>query len=171
MKSIKTQKGLSLIEVLVAISIFAILGVVVTNSLVLTLQGTRKSESQIRVRENLNYAITVIERNLRNANKITDCPFTAASAINYKDQYEADAHFACFNLGSPLGHIASGPANVNLRLTPEAVTVTSCSFKCEYPAGVTKPAMITVDLTAKDASASGKIGATVTTQSIIYLRN
>jgi prepilin-type N-terminal cleavage/methylation domain-containing protein len=49
------NKGLSLIEILVVVAIFAILGIIVSSALVLTIQGTKKSESLVRVRENINY--------------------------------------------------------------------------------------------------------------------
>lgn len=169
MKNKNNQKGLSLIEVLIAITIFAMLGAVISSSLILTVQGTKKSESQIRVRENLNYATSIIERNLRNAAKIiTDCstPVTVAT-LSYQDQYGTQTSFSCLDIGGTDGRLASGSS----RLTSNAVKLTKCTFICEYPAGPAKPAMITVDVTATDASASGKVGATVTTQSIIYLRN
>lgn len=168
MKEPKNQQGLSLIEVLIAITIFAILGAIISSSLILTVQGTKKSESQIRVRENLNYAVTVIERNLRNASRIDTCPTSGtATVLNYQDQYGVPTSFSCLDIGGVGGRLASGSS----RLTSNAVKLTKCTFICEYPAGTAKPAMVTVDVTAVDASASGKVGATVSTQSIIYLRN
>ena len=165
----KNMQGLSLIEILVAITIFAILGVVVSSSLILTIQGSRKSESQIRVRENINYSMSVIERNLRNAGSVTSvCNNTALTNITYIDQYGQPASFTCKNIGGTDSHIASGSAGV--RLTSNAVAITACSFTCK-PSASAKPPMVVVDISAKDASATGVMGAVVTSQNQIYLRN
>ncbi len=172
MKKENLTRGLSLIEIMVAITIFAILGTLVTSSLILTLQGTKKSESEIRVRENLNYSVTVIERNLRNASKINSCPTDGSvQTLSYYDQYGNLTEFSCLDIGSTNGRLASGSGTKATSITSGAIKVTSCSFICEYPAGPAQPAMVTFDITATDASESGKIGATLSTQTIIYLRN
>lgn len=162
----KNEKGMSLIEILVVITIFAVLGVIVSGSLILTIQGTQKSESQIRVRENLNYSMDVMQRNLRSANSISDCAGTVgAKLINYYDQYGNLTRFSCLT-DSNGTYIASGSA----RITSDSVSVTSCSFTCSQE-DVTNPPVVIINLSVKDTSSKGSQGASVNGESQVYLRN
>ena len=156
---------MSLLEVLVVITIFAVLGLLVTQSIILTIQGSKKSESVIRARENLDYSLSTIERQIRNANSVTPCPNTDTTVINYLDQDGTASSFSCVNTGSNGSYIASGSAH----LTGDAVKITACSFNC-IPGTEANPSYITIDLTVKEASVSG-IQSNVSASTQIYLRN
>jgi hypothetical protein len=56
------------------------------------------------------------------------------------------------------------------RLTSDAVKVDFCSFDCSRGTEV-NPSLIKIDLTLKDASASGIQSANVSASTQIYLRN
>jgi hypothetical protein len=155
----KFENGISLLEILVVVSIFAFLGILITRSVLLTIGGGKKSESLIGVRENLNYSLGIIERNLRNANSIVGCG-DSTSQISYTD---SDGNFGTFSCGT--GYIASGSA----RLSNDAVSVTSCSITCASASGT--PSSITISLEATSASASGLENSTVTATTQILLRN
>lgn len=64
------HSGFSLIEILVVISIFAVIGILTTRSIFITLRSARKSDSLVRVRENVNYAMGIIERQIRTAESV-----------------------------------------------------------------------------------------------------
>jgi len=160
------QKGMSLIEILVVVSIFAILAIITTRSVLLTLQGSKKSESLVKVRENLGYSMGVVERQIRNANAIAECPNSDANVVNYTDQNGNPASFSCVNVGSTNAYVASGSA----RLTSTEITVTSCSFVCT-PGTSANPPLVSVTLEAKDAAAVGIQNSSVSTTTQIYLRN
>jgi type II secretory pathway component PulJ len=164
----KTEAGLSLLEILVVVSIFAVLGILITRSVLSTLGGGKKSESLIRVRENLNYSMGVIERQLRNANAITDCSNTNTAAINYLDQEGATTSFSCVNVGAAgkVGYVASESA----KLTNDTVNVTGCSFTCKLGTAGT-PSSVKINLQGSDASATGVENAVVTTSTEVFLRN
>jgi len=164
---IKLSYGISLLEILVAVSVFAVLGILITRSVLLTLGGGKKSESLIRVRENVNYSIGVIERQLRNANSIIDCTNADTSRISYTDQSGNSASFSCVDIATSgaVGYIASGSA----KLTSDGVDFTDCSFICTLGDG--SPSSVTIDVEAKDALANGVDNAVVTTTSEIFLRN
>ena len=66
----KNNKAFSLIEMMVTISIFAVIGVLVTTSMALTLRSSKKSDSLVRVRESLNYSLASLERQIRNSEKL-----------------------------------------------------------------------------------------------------
>lgn len=159
-------KGLSLVEILVVVTIFAVLGVIVSASLVLTIQATKKSEAIMRVRENLNYSLGVIERNIRNASSISDCTNSNTSVLSFINQDGASESFSCINTGGANSYIKYGTSH----LTPDSVSITSCSFTCAKD-DLSKPAYITIDMTFKDASSSGTTAASVSTESQVYLRN
>lgn len=168
------QQGMSLLEVMVVITIFAILGILVTQSVILTLEGSRKSESVVRSRENLDYSLSIIERQIRGASGlyadsgyITQCTGADAQAIYYLDQNGQPGSFVCGGtIGSPGSYIASGAA----QLTSDMVKIADCHFHC-YSGTSTSPAYATIDVTVQDASASGIESANVSASTEIYLRN
>ena len=168
-KKINFQHGLSLIEVLIVITIFAVLGILVTQSVALTLIGSRKSESIVRARENLDYSLNIIERGIRGASAVSPCSDNDGTSVYYLDQSGNSSSFSCEGtLGSIGSYIASGSAAVHL--TSDAVKIMACVFHC-YPATGTNPTYVTVDLTMREASTSGAQGANVTGSTQIRLRN
>lgn len=165
----KNSQGFSLLEILVVVSIFAVLGILITRSVLLTLSGGRKSESLIGVRENLNYSVGIIERNLRNADSITACPNPDPLKISYTDQNGNTTSFSCVEDIGTVGYIASGEGAFKVKLSSDTVDVTDCSFVCATASGT--PSSVTINLEAKDASASGSENSTVTTKTQVFLRN
>lgn len=150
------NKGISLLEILVVVSVFAILGVIVTQSVILTLRGSKKSESQVRVRENINYALSVFERQVRNADSIDTCD---ATTLAYKDSLGNASTFSCQNL-----YIASGSAS----LTSQEDVVVTCAFTCDL---LNTPPSVTIDIDAYEANVQGAEGERVTASTKVYLRN
>ena len=140
----KNNNGISMIEILIVIAIFAVLGVLSTRVIALSLQGSQKGDEQIKARENLDYAVSVIERQLRNAESITSC---TASSLLYKDLLNGDSSFSCAD-----GYVASGSA----RLTSEKVNVTSCLFTCTEGTQTTPP-KVAIDIQAGSVSISTEI--------------
>lgn len=163
--------GISLLEILVVISIFAVLGILISRAVLLTLSGGKKSESLVKVRENLNYSVAVIGRQLRNANSIAkeDCTNSDTKKIFYTDQDGNRGEFSCWNVGTAgqIGYIASGSASPS-KLTSDTVNVTFCSFTCS---NTTSPTSVTIDLSATDAAASGTENSVVSTSTQVFLRN
>lgn len=160
------NSGLSLLEILIVITIFSVLGILITQSVVLTLRGSRKSESIIRIRENLDYSLNVIERQIRNASSVVPCPNADTSRIDYYDQNGKASWFSCVNTGSTGSYIASGSA----QLTGAAVKIIGCSFRCTTNT-MSNPDLVEVDLTVRDGSTTGAQGANVSASTQIYLRN
>lgn len=158
------QKGMSLIEIVIVIGIFSVLSILVSQSLLLTLKGSRKTEVVVKVRENVNYALGIIERQLRNANSITDC--TNPLSISYLDDLGNPGTFSCQNL-SGNGYIASGSALT--KLTVDSVDITACSFSCTAGSQGSPPS-VTFTVTAQDSTATGISNAIVSASKQVYLR-
>ncbi len=159
-----SERGLSLIEILVVITIFAMLGLLISGSLILSIRGAKKSESMIKVRENLNYAVAVVERNLRNASSITNC-IDADTTISYLDQYGKAGSFSC-EFGQNGGYLASGSGKI--RITAEDIDLGSCNFTCD---GTNNPPSVVVDLEGAYVNTNGAEGSVVSISSTVYLRN
>lgn len=157
--SIKNRRGWSLIEILVVVVVFAIIAALASGSLLLSLRGSRRSEASIAVRENLNYAVSIIERQLHNAETVT-CP--NPTTISYTDLNFQSANFSCDLVG---GRIASSSA----QLTASNVKVTGCSFTCTAASpGV--PPSVQISITGKDVNATGLEQQQITVDTQIMLR-
>lgn len=158
------KKGFSLIEMLVVMSVFAVIGMLTTTSVALTLKSGKKSDSLVRVRENVNYAFSIVERQVRNSGKITPCTGVPVSTLSYTSIEGIPASFTCVTPGAQ-GYIASGSA----RLTSSDISITSCSFTCTQ--AVNSPAVVKVNITAEDSALTGTEKGSVSTQTEIIVRN
>lgn len=163
----KVNKGFSLLEMLVVIMIFSVLGILVSRSVLLTLRGSKKSENAVSVRENLNYAMNIVERQLRNANEVSPCSGVDPSVINYTDTLGKASSFSCAGIGGEDAHIASGSG----RLTNSSVLVTTCSFICTPSDTAGLPSLVEVIFAGENKDAQGTENSRVTVSNKIYLRN
>lgn len=162
--NLKMIRAMSLIEILVVVSIFGILGMVTARSISSTLKSARKSDIQINVRENLNYAISVVERQIRGAREIINCQ-SVDQNINYVANEGAITSFSCL-ISSDDGYLSSGSA----RLTSENIVLTQCNFSCNQ-IDQNNPPIITLFLTAEDKLNKGSEASMVSVQTEITLRN
>lgn len=157
----KKSKGVSLIELLVVITIFSVLAILATRGVLLTLRGSRKSESISKVRENLGFSFAVMERHLRNADSV-DC--ARPTRVDFQDKKGNSVYFSCEDLATD-GYISSSSA----RLTSEEVRITACDFTCET-GGAGVPPSVSVSISGEEASITGVEGAQVTVTTKILLR-
>ncbi len=164
-KKTKNIHGFSLVEILVVLSVFAILGIVVSQSLLLILRGARKSDTSSKVRQSLDFAINSMERQIHNATNLTPCPNTDTTTITVVDQDRQTYSLSCSSIG-PTGFVASASS----RLTSTDISVTACSFTCT-PATASVPPFIKIDITAQDSQAVGPENTKITDSRTIYLRS
>jgi prepilin-type N-terminal cleavage/methylation domain-containing protein len=158
----KYQQGISMIEVLVVILVFSVISILGTQSILLSIRGSKRSESTIGVRENVNYSLAVIERQLHNAESVS-CVST--TQITYDDGTPPLDNFVC-DLSNPQeGFIASSSA----RLTGSDINVVACSFFCD-PGGAGIPPSVTISITARDKDTAELEGAQFTTNTRVNLR-
>lgn len=161
------KKGFSLIEILVVISIFALIGILTTRSIFTTLRSARKSDSLVRVRENVNYALGVIERQIRSA-ELVNCATVTANNLPYiAEGGITNARFNC-TIGVN-GNIASSSGAVMIPLTSGDISVTACNFTCTQ--AVNNPPSINISVTAEDKNSTGVEKGSVSSQTEILLRN
>jgi Tfp pilus assembly protein PilE len=162
----KYSKGISFIEILVVVAIFAILGLLISRITLLTLRGSNKSDTIVKVRENLDYAIAIMERNLRNSDKVDPCPTTGTDRVDYIANGGGATYFSCVGTGTNTSYISSGSA----RLTGTDIKINTCSFSCVPQSGNTPPSVV-INLEVQDTRALGIDSAKVSTSTIIQTRS
>lgn len=163
---VMSNKGFSIVELLVVTMVFTMLAILATQSIFLTLRGSRKSEAVVSVRENVDYAFAVMERQIRNAESV-DCPDD--KTLNYVDEYGQATSFSCETSGDET-FIASGSASN--RLTNPDVNI-NCSvgvFTCTAASGGVPP-FVKIDITAESAESISAEGSRVTTSTRVLLRS
>jgi len=166
----KVNSGFSLIEMLVVLFVFAILAIVMTQTLALSLRGSRKSESSSNTRENVQYALNVIDRVLRNARSLTCPSSTPTNRIDYTDEYGNSAYFQC--ISGTDSYIASNSATQ--RLTSDKIKISNCAtvFSCKDGKSINIPDSLDISITATDATnGTGAEGSSVSLSTKILLRN
>jgi prepilin-type N-terminal cleavage/methylation domain-containing protein len=161
----KREKGVSFIEILIVVAIFSILGVLVGRIILTTLRGSNRSDSLVKVRENLDYSLAVMERQIRNSEGVSPCPNPDTSRVDFRNEEGLVTSFSCVGVGGGSGYIASGSA----RLTSEEVDINACSFSCSPASGNVQPS-VAISLEAQDANVTGIEAAKVTTATTIFLR-
>lgn len=159
------KNGYSLIEILVVLTIFALLATMATQTVLLTIRSSRKSEASIKARENLDSAVSVIERQLRNA-KSVDTTTSTVTRLNYIDNAGTASYFECTNL-STTGYIASGSATINL--TGGVIDLGTCNFTYT-PASNGISASVSINLAGTEINNTGIEAGNASVQTKIFLR-
>ena len=160
------NSGFSIIEMLVVLVVFSILAIVTTQTLSTSLRGSRKSDAQSRARQNVDFAMSTMERLLRNTQSITSC---SATQLNYMDEYNRPGSFRCACSGTDC-YIASGSATPKRITSPEVVITCSGIFSCPPTPAPGVPPSILITITGRDATTTGAEGNEVTSKSRILLR-
>jgi type II secretory pathway pseudopilin PulG len=168
----KTEKNrnyaYSLVEILIVIGIFAIFLMIVTQSVVLTLRGSKKSESVVNVKEELEYASNSIERNLSSARTVT-CTGNPQE-IQYVSRYGTQGTYSCLDIGGSDPRIASSSASTTgtdtYRITSSKISITSCTFSCVAESGGTS---IVFNISGSARGIGDAEGATYSTSKKVFL--
>lgn len=116
-ESLSNKKGYTLVEILVVVLVFSILGIVITSVVSSTLRNSGKSEHSVVIRENVNYAMGVMERQIRNAEEVicdSDTELTYISSVGSEETFE------CIE-SSGIGRIES--TNPSGNLTNDSVDI------------------------------------------------
>jgi type II secretory pathway pseudopilin PulG len=161
--------GYSLVEILIVTSIFVVMAILATQSLMLTFRASRKSESMTNTQRELRYALSVIERGLYNADRITStCNGFWLSKIDYIDEYYEAVSFSCeTDISNGRGYVASNSAQLT---STDSIDMTMCRFRCGSISG-NEPARVDILLNAEDIDTEGAEGSIASISSSILLRS
>lgn len=179
MKNIK--RGYSIIEILVVVGVFAILAVLATQSMNLSLKSSKKGDSMVLVKQELENTAGNIERQLQTASSVivggVICTTThATSSVGFRNSMGYRGDYACidsqpFNLfGTNDTRIASSSGevvNYRYRLTSNNIGITNCQFSC-YTQDL--KTFIDFSVTANVRGVTGAEGSTVSTSRKILIR-
>ena len=173
----KQKKGYSLIEMLVVIGIFALLGTLVAQILITSMRASRKSESINMVRGSLDYAISVMERQIRNADLIEVESLPAPPAIICKDENDELTHqFSCVLISPTDGSIMWLDETVPLipkmgSITGQNVIIDECVFqRIIPPPDQGLPDAVSILIRGHDSLFTGSESTSVTVEAQIELR-
>jgi len=148
----RKKSGFTLIEILVVVGLLGIIAGIGSNMFFTTLRSSTKSKSLTMVKQNGDYALVVIERLIRDSEKVITnsdgslCT-TGMNKIKTKRLDGSEVEFACKGEGTANGLIASNSA----RLTSNEVKLDSCSFDCSSRGGF-YPQVVTINFTLSQAA-------------------
>lgn len=153
------QAGFTLIEILAAIAVLAVVGTVMVGIIFSALRGANKSDSQIALAQNGSIAISQISRIIRGSSGVqsgTVCTpdatdITELSSIDIRTLSGDTVTLACVDL--PSGTIASNGASL---IDDTMVAVTACSFNCIQRDTFSQP-VITASFTLMKKNANNQV--------------
>ncbi|KKR50330.1 MAG: Conserved hypothetical secreted protein [Microgenomates group bacterium GW2011_GWC1_41_8] len=118
------QKGLTLIEALIAVAIFAIFALLVNSIFFNILRGTLKQESLKDVKQSGSVAMEIMEKTIREAESVTCNASSSITTINPDGTSTTTFQISTDAITGTTG------TNVN-KLTGEKVRVNSLAFTCD----------------------------------------
>lgn len=178
----KSNRGYSLIELLIVMVVLVTVGFIVATILVSSLRGTNKAITTETIRRNGNYTILQVSKMIEfaqnfigvsndNLNFSSVCPTASPTPrynyIKIKSFDNADTTFSCFlNANAP---IASNSASL---VNPNEVAVTSCYFTCDR-SNISQPPVIGISFTLsqKEVSSFFEKRATIPFETSVSMRN
>lgn len=195
----KNERGFTLLEVLVVITVFATVGVIVAGILTSSLRGSNKTNTIIDVKEEGNRALFYMSQAIRYAKKfngvidsnsttnpptvITDCSdssstkYDGVKITSFDDQ---ETTFMCCNNSTPptiasLSATTSCSNSVSLLDTSQVSLDSSCYFTCNQLGPSDFPAIgINFSLTASSLSSFSEKTASASAipfQTSVVMRN
>ncbi len=144
--------GFTLIELLVVTAIILVIIGAVSNLFFSSLRGSTRTALMNEVKQNGDYALSIMERMIKNAVMIssaeTYCDGTSKDYITISNPDSGQTTFQCPS-GSEV-QIASNSATTTGYLTSDKVRVTDCSFSC-VKSGTTAGAIVKISFTVQQA--------------------
>lgn len=148
--------GFTLIEMIVAISILGIVSLIGTGLLFTSLSSSGKAEIDKEVRQNGNYALSVMEGLIISSKNIA-CPTPpAANASKEIDVTDINGQLTQFICDDSADHkISSVSASAGtFVLTATNVAVTNCNFTCATTVG--NPTTVGIGFSVSQVGSSGR---------------
>ena len=117
------QKGFSIFEILIVISLFVLIVSATNQAFFAALRSQSKTDITSLVKQNGQYVTNIIERALHSAQSVSTC---TATSINYLDSDGKSQSFVCQNNQI----VQSGSA-----ISTPNVFVSACNFSCSQSGG------------------------------------
>ena len=163
----RRRSGFTLIEIIVVVGILGIIMIMGSNLFFSILRGSTKTKILQLVKQNGDYAISVMERMIRNARSVNG----GGNSITITNPDGRTTAFSCSDLdGNGTNEISSNSA----RLISNEVKVENCSVFSITPGEVgVRPAVVTINFTLSQAAVTTRPEeqASVSFQTTVGLRN
>lgn len=164
MMRLKTESGFTLMELLIVISITALIVTTIMGLFFRSLRSGAKTETIVKVEENAQYVTAVLERFIRNAKEVSSvgglpCPNTGSSLT----VLSWDGGSTTFSLSG--GRIASNSSPISASV----VTIQNLVFECIRTEGTPDQVAIDFDITRSDVGSGFTTATHVETK--VGLRN
>lgn len=170
----KQNFGFTMLELLIVVLIFGILGAIASSSLFSLLKGASKTEIVKEVKQNGDYALSVMEQQIRNARDIaSSCAGVSSNAVSIINPDNSQTEFSCGGTPNRLRErtLPAGPYT-NLINTSVIVTNTCNIFTCTFDSiAQLKTVEIELDLAQTTVGAPAAESASQTFKTTVTLRN
>ncbi|OIO14760.1 hypothetical protein COY59_05590 [Candidatus Gottesmanbacteria bacterium CG_4_10_14_0_8_um_filter_37_24] len=174
--NLKQIFGFTLVEILVVVTLMGVIGVITTQIFILGFRSQAKNEILKEVKQNGDYALSIIENMVRNATDIeTSCNLGNVQQVTIRNPDGYSTQFDCS--GAQIASYSSGfpdpTPTVAYILTSDKVVVASCNLRVVCPTPPIEPKYLFVDYTLTQAGGSDvpiENKATLIYESTISLR-
>ena len=179
MNQLSAQKsGFTLIEMLIAIALFGLLGTIATTSLFNFLGGSAKSEIVKELKQTGDYAVSNMELKIRNARNASISSSStcsgSGSGLKILNPDNTTTEFACTS-GVLTEQVVVAPSPqptpVAAQLTSQKVTVSACAFSCSENSFGNQTVTISFTLSQSAIGAPVVESATETFRTQVTLRS
>ncbi len=147
------QKGFTLVEILVVVTLLGLIGIIITQVFILGVRSQVKNEVMKEVRQNGDFIVNVIESMTRSAIDIleTDCN-TSTQELSIVNQDGYTTIFSCENnnIASTSAYPEPSPT-VTVNLNTAKVKITDCSFRLVCPTPPIVPKYVLFNFTVSQA--------------------
>ncbi|MBI3379591.1 type II secretion system protein, partial [Candidatus Gottesmanbacteria bacterium] len=158
MKMQKSLRGFTLVELLVIVALVGMIGVITSQVFIIGFRSAGKGEIVKEVKQNGDYAMSVMETMVRNAadispDQVCNANSTSLSIINpdgYTTTFDCDP--ATFNISSAS---ATYPTGIPLMSNKVAVPAGSCHFRVVCPTPPLSPKYVFVGFTLTQGAVQG----------------
>ena len=173
------QKGFSLIEMLVALSILSVVVLVLIQSFVTTTRGSVKTEISSDVKTSGDFALRMMENTIRSTTGIASCTGSSTKTLTFDNPDGTSTTYACsYDAGNAISRIAGTTAGVLGYLTPVSVTLggNSCAastlaFICTSTPGLPDVVQINFSLSQRGVPPDKFQQAKISFQTTVNVRN
>jgi len=141
--------GFTLIEMIITISILAIVSVIASGFLFSSVSSGGKTEIGKEARQNGNYALSVMQGMILNS-KTVACPTPVGKRVDVTDMNGKLTSFIC---DDSTNYKISSVSARNYDLTGDNVAVSGCNFTCEITPG--KPSLVKIEFTVSQVNQTG----------------
>lgn len=129
------NSGFTLIELLIAVTLLGIIASISTQAFILGFRSQGKSEALKEVKQNGDYALSIMESMIRNATDISSAVSTKLTITNrdgYTTTFDCSDGIKIASI-SGISQLTPAPTPTGIPLTTDKVIVSSCNFRVVSP--------------------------------------